>query len=88
MRKQMKQSTVITRRRESVLASHRTMKWDGIPHHTCVGKGALSRIHCLSARTARNYARPTKNVKSLSEKSGKRGTGVRNEKSVSFQLSE
>jgi hypothetical protein len=35
------------------------MKWDGIRHHTGVGKGALSLIHRPSARTAREYARPT-----------------------------
>ena len=35
------------------------MKWDGIPHHTGLGKGPLFLIYCLSARTPREYARPT-----------------------------
>ena len=32
------------------------MNWDGIPHHTGLGKGPFFLILCLSARTAREYA--------------------------------
>ena len=44
---------------ESVLASRRLTKRDGIPHHTGVGKGPLFLIYCLPARTAREDALPT-----------------------------
>ena len=35
------------------------MKWDGIRHHTNLGNSPLFLISCLSARTAREYARRT-----------------------------
>jgi hypothetical protein len=35
------------------------MQWDGIRYHTNLGKGPLFLICYLSARTAREYARPT-----------------------------
>ena len=35
------------------------MKWDGIPHHTDLGKGLLFLINRRSARTAREDALPT-----------------------------
>ena len=44
---------------ESVLASRRLAKRDGIPHHTDLGKGPLFLIYSLSVGTAHEYVRPT-----------------------------
>ena len=44
---------------EQVLASRRTIQWDGIPPHTELGNAPIFLLSCLSARTAREYALPT-----------------------------
>jgi len=49
-------------------SSRRPMKWDGIPHHTMLGKVSLSLIYCLSARTARRSLSPPRTRSTSSRK--------------------